>query len=878
MSVTSVNERLAALTAAGTSVWLDQIRRGMIEDGELARMVAEDSLRGVTSNPAIFEKAILGSPDYDDDLAAAAREGLSAREVYRRLAVRDVQLAADVLRPVYDETGGYDGYVSLEVAPRLAHDTAGTLEQARMYWGLVDRPNLMIKIPATEEGIPAIEEALYEGMNVNITLLFAVSYYERVMDAYINAMERRLAEGKPLDRHSVASFFVSRVDTEVDKRLGALGRSDLAGRAGLANARAAYLAFKRVFEGDRFAKLREAGAPVQRPLWASTGVKNPAYPETMYVYGLVGPDTVNTMPLPTLTAAARDGDVAGATAADDPSGDLDALREAGIDLDDVTAKLLRDGIDAFVVPMNKLLEGIEAKREAIVTDRPAAIEADVPAELEQAIAARIERAAAEDVVHRIWHRDGTLWAPPGTAEVTDRLGWLDISAKMLDQADDLTAFADDVRRSGITDAVLLGMGGSSLAPEVFRRSWSDQKMRLHVLDSTHPDQVQATVDAIDLEHSIFIVSSKSGGTIETMSQFKFFHERQPDGAHFVAVTDPGTSLAKLGAEHGFRRVFENDPEIGGRYSALSYFGLVPAALMGVDVRAVLEAAEVAVSNCQLKEGNSGLWLGVALGELARNGRDKLTFVVDEPLSSFGLWVEQLVAESTGKHGRGILPIADEPLVDAGAYGNDRVFVHIASGDALVAEKVEALRTAGHPTITVNAEGPADLGRIFFYSEFATAVAGWVLEINPFDQPNVQEAKDNTARVLKEGAPDLDTGSLDDIVGGLEPPAYVAILAYLPYSDETDAAVRRFREKLITEHGVATTFGYGPRYLHSTGQFHKGGPATGRFIELVDEPQTDLEVPGEPYGFAQLIRAQADGDLQTLRSHDLTAVRAGKEIL
>jgi transaldolase/glucose-6-phosphate isomerase len=878
MSVTGVNERLAALTAAGTSVWLDQIRRGMIEDGELGRMVEEDSLRGVTSNPAIFEKAILGSPDYDDDLAAAAREGLSAREVYRRLAVRDVQLAADVLRPVYDETGGVDGYVSLEVAPRLAHDTEGTLEQARLYWGLVDRPNLFIKIPATEEGIPAIEQALYEGMNVNITLLFAVSYYERVMEAYISAMERRHAEGKPLDRHSVASFFVSRVDTEVDKRLEAAGRGDLAGRAGLANARAAYRAFKRVFEGERFAALREAGCPVQRPLWASTGVKNPAYPETMYVYGLVAPDTVNTMPLPTLTAAAREGEVTGATGAEDPTADLDALREAGIDLDDVTDKLLRDGIDAFVVPMNKLLEGIETKREAIVTGRPDAFEADLPAALEQAVAGRLRRATDGDVVHRIWHRDGTLWAPPGTPEVTDRLGWLDISQKMLEQVDDLIAFAEEVRGAGYTDAVLLGMGGSSLAPEVFRRSWAEPTMRLHVLDSTHPDQVQATIDAIDLDKTLFIVSSKSGGTIETMSQFKLFHERQPDGAHFVAVTDPGTSLAKLGAEHGFRRVFENDPEIGGRYSALSYFGLVPAALMGVDVRAVLEAAEVAVHNCQLKDGNSGLWLGIALGELARHGRDKLTFVVDEPLSSFGLWAEQLVAESTGKHGRGILPIADEPAVDPDAYGQDRVFLHIASGDEENAAHVAAVRKTGHPTITVHADGPADLGRIFFYSEFATAVAGWVLELNPFDQPNVQEAKDNTSRVLKEGAPDLDPGTLDDLLSGLEPPRYVAILGYVPYSDETDAAVARFRAKLISEQGVATTFGYGPRYLHSTGQFHKGGPSTGCFVECVDEPQTDLQVPGESYTFAQLIRAQADGDLQTLRSHDLDAVRVGKENL
>src|SRR5919197_2985239 len=422
MAVVGINQRLAAITAAGTSVWLDQIRRSLIETGELERMVREDSLRGVTSNPAIFEKAILGSPDYDEQLEELARAGKTTREVYRYIAVRDVQEAADVLRPVYDDTAAHDGYVSLEVAPRLAHDTEGTMEQARLYWELVDRPNLMIKIPATEEGIPAIEQALYEGMNINITLLFAVSYYERVMEAFISAMERRQAEGKPLDRHSVASFFVSRVDTEVDKRLEALGRSDLAGRAGLANARAAYHAFKRVFESERFAALRAAGAPVQRPLWASTGVKNPAYPETMYVYGLVGPDTVNTMPLPTLIAAAREGDVTGATAADDPTPDLDALREAGIDLDDVTDKLLRDGIDAFMVPMSKLLDGIERKREQIVTGRPDAIAADLPAELEQAVAARLKRAADEDVVHRIWHRDGTLWAPAGTPEVTDRLG------------------------------------------------------------------------------------------------------------------------------------------------------------------------------------------------------------------------------------------------------------------------------------------------------------------------------------------------------------------------------------------------------------------------------------------------------------------------
>ena len=453
-------------------------------------------------------------------------------------------------------------------------------------------------------------------------------------------------------------------------------------------------------------------------------------------------------------------------------------------------------------------------------------------------------------------------------ELEDRLGWLDISEKMLDQVDSLTAFAEEVRADGYTDVVLCGMGGSSLAPEVFRRSWPDQRMTLHVLDSTHPDVVQATLDAIDLDKTLFVVSSKSGGTVETMSQFKLFHERQGDGAHYVAVTDPGTSLSQLGRENGFRRVFENDPEIGGRYSALSYFGLVPAVLIGVDIAAVLESAELAVANCQLKEDNAGLWLGIALGELARNGRDKLTFVVDEPLSAFGLWAEQLVAESTGKQGRGILPIADEPLVDAGAYGQDRVFLHIAADDEGNAAAMAGLRKGGHPTITLRAETPADLGWIFFQSEFATAVAGWVLEINPFDQPNVQEAKDNTNRALREGPGELDSGSLDELLSGLEPPSYLAILAYLPYSEETDAGAARLRERLITEHGVATTFGYGPRYLHSTGQFHKGGPPVGRFVEIVDEAQADLPVPGEPYTFGTLIRAQADGDLQTLRAHGL----------
>src|SRR5919198_3783928 len=392
-----VNERLAALTAAGTSVWLDQIRRGMIESGELKRLVDENSLRGVTSNPAIFEKAILGSTDYDDQVKELAEQGKDAKEIYEELAINDVQLAADVLAPVHQETGGYDGFVSLEVEPGLAHDTDGTLDQARDLWKRVGRHNLMIKIPGTDEGVPAIEQAISEGINVNVTLLFSVESYSRIAEAYIKGMERRKEAGESLDIHSVASFFVSRVDTEVDKRLADGSREDLRGIAAIANARAAYQRFKELFRGERFAALREAGAPVQRPLWASTGVKDPAYAETKYIDELVAPDTVNTMPMPTLLAAAESAEVSGATADQDPHDDLTALSTAGIDMKDVTDKLLRDGIDKFVEPFDKLIAGIEAVREGVVTGRPPAIPSSIPDDLEPQLIDLVKKASGDGV-------------------------------------------------------------------------------------------------------------------------------------------------------------------------------------------------------------------------------------------------------------------------------------------------------------------------------------------------------------------------------------------------------------------------------------------------------------------------------------------------
>jgi transaldolase/glucose-6-phosphate isomerase len=883
---TQVNRRLLALTQAGVSVWLDQIRRSLVQGGELARMVEQECLSGVTANPSIFEKAILGSTDYDQDLAALAREGLGAREIYDRLAQRDVQLACDVLAGVHRDTGGEDGFVSLEVAPDVAHDSERTLEMARAYWSEVDRRNLMIKIPGTAEGVPAIEQAIYEGINVNVTLLFAVESYERVVEAYIRGLERRRAEGLALDVHSVASFFVSRVDTKVDALLEEIGppaEVELAGTAALANARAAYRRFRELFAGERWEALRQAGASVQRPLWASTGTKNPNYSDVKYVEGLIGAHTVNTMPMATLLAFADHGEVPGPTAEQDPTEALAALRDAGVDLKQVADELLAEGLKQFEDAMDRLLAGIQQARDAVVTGRPPTIDARLPADAQEQIAGRVNRAMGEEVARRIWQRDPSLWGGPGVPEIEDRLGWLTVSDAMLERAPALAAFAEQCRADGFTHAVLLGMGGSSLGPEVLRRSFDEVPggLRMHVLDSTHPDVVAAVQDAIEPERTLFLVASKSGATIETLSHYRHFRTlAAPE--QFVVITDPGSPLERLAARDGLRRAFLNPPDIGGRYSVLSLFGLVPAAVMGIAVEALLHSAQVAEQNCahyDSSASNSGLWLGAAVGELARRGRDKLTFFVSGPIASFGLWAEQLVAESTGKHGRGILPVVEEPIGEPSAYGGDRVFVYLRDGehpDARLAETVGALAEAGHPVLELATHGAADLGRIFFVAEFAVATAGWVLEINPFDQPNVQEAKDNTERVLAAGSvpavEEAGDAALRALLTDAGPPHYVAILGYLPYSSAVEQAVAELRATIRAHTGAATTFGYGPRYLHSTGQLHKGGPPTGRFLQLVAEPTRDLEIPGQPYTFGTLMAAQAVGDLQTLRDHGRPAER------
>jgi transaldolase/glucose-6-phosphate isomerase len=517
---------------------------------------------------------------------------------------------------------------------------------------------------------------------------------------------------------------------------------------------------------------------------------------------------------------------------------------------------------------------------------------------ECAAAARLAEWTATGAADQIWAKDPAFWSLPGVPELTDRLGWLDLPESMRSEIDDLDAFVSEVRRDGIRHVVLLGMGGSSLAPEVYQAVFGNRQdyPRLTVLDSTHPDAVSALGDILDPGSTLVIVASKSGTTIETLSLFKYFYRcvsaATDAGPHFIAITDPGTPLERLARERKFRRIFRATPDVGGRYSALTHFGLVPAALIGVDIAGCLRAAGDMATRCRLsgsEETNPGLMLGATLGELALAGRDKITFFTSASLAAFPGWLEQLIAESTGKDGKGIVPVVDEPMTGPETYGGDRVFVYLAlSGEvnpemgSLLAE----LAGKGHPVMSYELAGKADLAGEMFRWEMGVAAAGAVLEIHPFNQPDVQEAKTFARQAMSEDgghtARQADTIKVDagenlamalrDILGGAVRGDYVCIQAYVAPSSGSEQALQAIRRSIKDYTGIPTTFGFGPRFLHSTGQLHKGGPNNVIFIQLVDQPARDLEVPETDFTFGRLISAQALGDHMALTSRQRRLVR------
>jgi len=925
-----MGNNLVEIMKLGQSVWYDNIRRAMLSGGELRRLIEEDDLRGVTSNPTIFEKAITGSTDYDAQMRELVSDGRSVSEIYEALVAEDIGRAADLLRPVYDRTEGLDGYISLEVNPRLAYDTGGTIEEAERLFGRLGRPNVMIKIPAAQEGLPAIEESIYRGVNINVTMIFSIENYEQVAEAFIRGLERRAAEGKPVERiASVASFFVSRVDTAIDGDLEYCARhaptpeerqrlESLLGRAAVANAKLAYRKFKDIFHGERFAALKARGAQAQRCLWASTGTKNPSYSDVLYVDNLIGPETVNTVPPATYTAFRDHGRAAPTLeeGLDEGRALIKELADLGIDLKAVTEKLQRDGLAAFVSSFDTLEQSIESKRDALQSGIHGRLTASL-GKYAGAVSAALQEADSGDVVRRIWRRDASLWKEEEAHQklIRNSLGWLIVPDQMIGVEDDLVAFADRIRNErGFRHVMLCGMGGSSLCPEVLRQTFGRVEgfPELLVLDSTDPDVLAEFARRVDVGRTLFVIASKSGTTSEPLAFYKYWYAevgrvKEHPGENFVAITDPGTLMEEMATRDGFKRVFLNPADIGGRYSALSYFGMVPAALMGVDIRRLLDRAERIVHSCASvvpAADNPGARLGAIMGECAGAGRDKLTVVADPKVAALGLWVEQLVAESTGKEGRGILPVAGEPAGPPSVYGDDRLFVSIALGklDGETEVKLKALEAAGHPVVYRTLTDLYDLGEEFFLWEFATAFAGWRLGINPFDQPNVQESKDATKELLEKFAAEgrleeqtalatdgtltvyaderaraeLPASSVGDALGAhlsrVKAGDYIALLAYMEETPEHEAAIQAIRTHLRDATRCATTTGYGPRFLHSTGQLHKGGSDAGVFIQLTAPDKVDLPVPGEPYTFGTLKQAQALGDFRSLASRGRRALR------
>ncbi len=881
--------KLHELFQLGQSVWYDNISRALLDSGEMQTLI-NDGIVGVTSNPSIFEKAIAKSSDYDDAIRELALAGKSTTEIYEALALEDIGETADLLKPVYDKTGGVDGYISLEVSPTLARDTEGTIAEARRLFAALSRPNIMIKVPATPEGIPAIETLISEGININVTLIFSLSSYEDVMNAYLTGLEKRLAAGQPIDHiSSVASFFVSRVDTAVDNALDAKGNQALQGKIAVANAKIAYARFQQVFSGTRWQALVDNGARVQRPLWASTSTKNPAYPDTLYVDTLIGPDTVNTMP-PATVDAFKDHGTAAVTlteGVEDAAGQIEALAQAGVDLDAVTDQLQNDGVDAFAKSFHALMDSVESKRAAILAGSDG-FSASLGS-AETAVNDAVSEMQKKNILERIWQHDYTVWSSEPT-EITNRLGWLHTPKDMAAEVARINQFVADVQAAGFTEVMLLGMGGSSLAPELFAKTFAHngKGLNLRVLDSTDATAVQTYAQTADLAHTLFIVSTKSGGTVETFSFFKYFYNRVAElvgndkvGSHFVAITDPGSGLVKTAQKHNFRQTFENDPNIGGRYSVISFFGLVPAALVGVDVAQLLQRTQAATQSAV------PLRLGAILGTLAQAGRDKVTLITSEPIASFGDWVEQLIAESTGKNGKGILPVVGEPVLDPSGYGADRLFVYLRldnTHDTAVAQ----LEQAGQPVVRFDLRDLYDLGAQFFIWELATAVAGHLIGIQPFDQPNVESAKVLARKMVaayqESGKlPQLDSAeptaaNLNTFIAQAQPGDYIAIQAYVPPTAKTDALLQQLRTQLLEKTKCATTVGYGPRFLHSTGQLHKGDAGNGLFIQFTSEPQKDIAVPdaaGEAasgISFGVLKIAQALGDAQALLDENRRLIR------
>lgn len=926
------------LHKAGQGPWLDTISRKLLRSGTLKAYIEESGLLGVTSNPSIFQQAIGQGEGYEQDIQKFLKCGMNTVEIYDALTTSDIREACDLFLPVFQETRGEHGFVSLEVLPNLAFSEDATVEEARRLFRLVNRPNVMIKVPATEEGVRAVRRLIGEGINVNVTLIFSQKNYKDVAGAYLDGLEILAKKGGDLSKvHSVASVFVSRIDTDIDKQISAMlatetdatrraSFSELKGKAAIANSKKIYQAFKELFGSPRFQTLKNHGACVQKPLWASTSCKNPSYPDLIYVETLVGKDTVNTLPQNTWEAFLAHGEIRPGSVEEDMADaeeEIAELKVLGIDIHEVCDRLQKDGVKSFANSFESLMTTLEKKRDIPMVPN-VKVHTSLPENLKKTVVDTFAQLAKKDLHARWLAKDPTLWSndPLHQKVILNRLGWVDNCEKITGQLYEIDELHGKIFRSKVRDIVLLGMGGSSLAAEVlslilkgpaYQVKGALKGIRFHLLDTTDPASILKVEKIVRYPATVFLVGSKSGSTIETRSQYQYFFDRvkkfykndeNKAAERFVIVTDHGSPLEALGCSKTFGGLFLNPQDIGGRYSALSFFGLVPAALLGIDVRRVLADATrflTAMRSTKDISKNEGMALGILLGALALKGKDKLTFWTSRALASFADWAEQLIAESTGKDGKGITPVAGEMPLSLDRYGSDRVFVMLrlkGENEKLWATRIRGLKAKGFPVLDFVWSDGVNVGGEFLRWEVATSFASVVLKVNPFDEPNVTESKNITSRLLedvrkKKALPKPgkllvakgtiltpgDEKALRAFFARLPKHGFVSLLAYVDRSPITKKALRELQKSMASALKVPVLSGFGPRYLHSIGQLYKGGPKQGIFIEFFSKDAKDVKIPGEVYGFSQLKRAQAMGDYEAISSKGLPifAVELGSNL-
>jgi transaldolase/glucose-6-phosphate isomerase len=890
-------------------IWLRSANSHLLDSILLADWIHSGAVQGV---------AALSLLDADGEalprralrvVRPAAHAGRSDMDVLDRWVTGIVRAFADLFLPIYEGTSGDAGYVSFDLYPVGDARPADLLEAVRRLWARVNRPNAMIRMPAGEAGLQALEASTTEGINIHLFGVASVERYAEAAAAYQRGLAARLQQGLAINHlASVVSVDVARWSAYMCRRVRELPsyeagtadrRRSLEDRVGWAFARLILAQQRAAFAGAGFTAFASRGA---HPQWAvMTGIEGeiPRSEAGIRRDGALPDDILLGVDAPVVAGISAgemgpprlDGDLSASRA------ELSALEERGLGLADVER-----GIEAEIVAEMRR----EERRLMTAIRRGIRLAGQELGPLRAGVEAMLDQLIRDDVVSRLWKRDVALWAPggPGADEAARRQGWLTLPDAALSRVPDLRRMVDSVHGEGWTDVVLMGMGGSSLASDVIRRTLATQAtgLRLHVLDTTDPDAVRWVTRRAPLRSTLFLVSSKSGTTAEPLALLSHFwallEQEIGDaaGSHFIALTDPDTPLQALAQDRGFREVVHTPPDVGGRFSALSPFGLLPAALMGVDVLDLTRGGSHMARACGPgvdASNNPGLHLGAVLGTAARQGRDKLTILADPGLEPLGDWIEQLIAESTGKEGKGVLPVVGEPPGAGRVYGSDRLLVYLRLNGSLDGRARGWIR-AGVPVCILEADPhAAGLGSEFFRWEFATAVACHILGVNAFNQPDVQRAKTRTVELLKVHRRagsfpeppvvwqdpslairgDRQTLSLDgpesrpevmrQLLDKVRPDESLVLLLYVRSTGALDRAAATLRRRLRDQRGWPVTVGYGPRYLHSTGQLHKGGPDNMVFLVVTCDPAADLPVPEAGYSFGTLERAQAVGDLQAL---------------